>query len=173
LNLEKDISMTSRMIRPSNFQPAIGQLLNMSKYLGSTSIEHNLLELISLRASQINGCAFCLAMHVRDLLANGEREDRLAVLPVWRETTWFTDRERAALAWTETLTVLGEHGVSDELFATVSEQFSETELADLTLGVIMINGWNRFNIAFQNPPAPFTNDEIAPADVAATATATD
>ncbi|HEU0164977.1 MAG TPA: carboxymuconolactone decarboxylase family protein [Thermomicrobiales bacterium] len=149
------------MTRPSNFQPAYGQLLNISQYLASTSIDQHLLDLISLRASQINGCAFCLTMHVRDLLGRGERQDRIAVLPAWRETTWFTDRERAALAWTETLTILGEHGVSDELFVTASEQFSERELADLTLAVILINGWNRLNIAFQNPPAPFTDDEIA------------
>jgi AhpD family alkylhydroperoxidase len=111
-----------------------------------------------MRVSQINGCALCLAMHARDLRLRGEREDRLYVLDAWRETTWFTDRERAALAWAEAVTRLNNGGVPDEVFEQARTQFTERELADLTLATIAINGWNRLNIAFHASPTPFTID---------------
>jgi alkylhydroperoxidase family enzyme len=95
-------------------------------------------------------------LHARQLLDAGERVDRIAVLDAWRETTWFSARERAALAWAEAVTTLEHREVPDAVYAQAREQFSEEELADLTLGVIVINGWNRLNVAFGNPPTPFT-----------------
>ena len=124
-------------------------MLGLEQHARGSGLEHSLLELVKTRASQINGCAYCLDMHTKDARAAGETEQRLYVLPAWREAPFYTPRERAALAWTEALTRLGEHGVSDELFAQTREQFSEQELVDLSLAVIAINGWNRLSIAFR------------------------
>ncbi|HEV2068142.1 MAG TPA: carboxymuconolactone decarboxylase family protein [Thermomicrobiales bacterium] len=132
------------------------QLFGLATYLRSTDLDPQLLSLVEMRASQINGCAYCLVMHADDLRKGGEREERLYVLNAWREAPWFSDRERAALAWTEAVTTLPNHQVPDDVFAEARLQFSERELADLTLAVIAINGWNRLNIAFQNPPPRLT-----------------
>jgi AhpD family alkylhydroperoxidase len=153
--------MVHRLSDRSAAQGAISQLLNVSGYVRGTGLDEQLLELISMRASQINGCAFCLAMHQQALREAGEREDRLAVLSAWRETDWFTARERAALAWTEAVTTLANREVPDAVFAQARAQFSERELADLTLAVIAINGWNRLNVAFHNPPVAFVIEEAA------------
>ncbi|MBN9530796.1 MAG: carboxymuconolactone decarboxylase family protein [Alphaproteobacteria bacterium] len=115
-------------------------------------IEQRLLELVMVRASQINGCAFCIAMHVRAAIEAGENAGRLHLLPAWREAPGFSPRERAALAWTEALTRLGEHGVPDEVYAAAVTEFGEAELAELSLAVVTINGWNRLMIAFRVPP---------------------
>jgi len=115
-------------------------------------LDATLAHLIDVRASQLNGCAFCLDMHVKQAHMHGERALRLHHVAIWRESTLFTPRERAALAWTEALTRLGEHGVSDALYAEAREQFSEKELSDLTFRVMAINGWNRVNVAFRNVP---------------------
>jgi AhpD family alkylhydroperoxidase len=133
-------------------------LINIGSYVKQSGLEPELVDLIDIRASQINGCAFCLAMHVRDYREKGGREDKIAVLEAWRETDWFTDRERAALAWTEALTILPNKEVPDEVFQQARAQFSEQELADLTMAVIAINGWNRINVAFHTPPVPFTTE---------------
>src|SRR3954449_9638579 len=114
-------------------------------------VEPELLELIRIRASQINGCAFCLDMHTKDARAAGETEQRVYALNAWRETPFFTARERAALAWTEAVTLIGE-GIADALFAESREQFSEKELADLTWAVAAINAWNRVAISFRSVP---------------------
>lgn len=151
--------MTHRIENRKALQNVQKQLIGVSAYVGQTSLGKHLVELVSMRVSQINGCAFCLAMHARDLRQDGEREDRLTVLDAWRETTWFTDRERAALAWAEEVTLLPDRQVSDAVFEQASHQFDDQELADLTLGVIAINGWNRLNIAFHNPPQPFTIEQ--------------
>jgi len=124
-------------------------MLNLQKYLGQTGIEENLLNLMSLRASQINGCAYCLDMHWKDLRAAGESEQKLAMLEAWREAPGFSDRERAALAWTEAVTLVTEGHVPDAVYNLAREQFSETDLANLTLAVVAINGWNRLNVAFR------------------------
>ena len=108
-----------------------------------------------MRASQINGCAYCLDMHSKDARAEGETEQRLYCLPAWRETPFYTDRERAALAWTEAVTLITEGHVPDEVFAEVRKSFSEQELAELTLAVVAINGWNRFAIAFRAVPGDY------------------
>jgi AhpD family alkylhydroperoxidase len=116
-----------------------------------SGLEPALLELVKTRASQINGCAFCLDMHTKDARAMGETEQRLYMLPAWRETDLYTDRERAALAWTEALTLIAEDRVPDEVFEEVRPHFSDDELAYLTLAIVAINGFNRFNVAFRLP----------------------
>lgn len=131
-------------------------MFGLGKYLDESGLEPALLDLIKLRASQLNGCAYCIDMHSKDLRAAGESEQRLYELDAWRETPFFTDREQAALAWTEAVTNLHEGHVPDEVFERARSQFGEKELIDLTLAVVAINGWNRLNIAFRNPPGNYT-----------------
>jgi len=119
-------------------------------------IEQPLLELVRMRASQINGCAYCLDMHSKDARAEGESEQRLYTLSAWRETSFFSERERAALAWTEALTLIAQNDVSDDLYASVSAQFSESEIVALTIAIIAINGWNRLAIPFRTVPGSYT-----------------
>lgn len=114
-----------------------------------SGLDDTLLELLSLRASQLNGCGFCIDMHTKELRAAGVSEQKLYLLSVWRETELYSPRERAALAWTEALTRLGEGCVPDDVYREAKAQFSEAELVDLTISVNEINGWNRLNIAFQ------------------------
>ena len=125
------------------------------KYLAfsmANKMEQSLAHLVDIRASQLNGCAFCLDMHIKEARIHGERELRLHHVSIWRESHLFTSRERAAFEWTEALTKIGAHGVSDELFESMLDHFSESELSDLTFRVAAINGWNRMSIAFRNPP---------------------
>lgn len=147
--------MTVRISDKSAVQGLVQQMRGLEAYIATTNIDPPLKHLVKLRVSQINGCAYCMAMHTEEALKDGERVDRLAVLPGWRETEWFTPRERAALAWAEALTNISTTHVSDELYAEVREQFNEKDLADLTLAVITINGWNRFAIPFEAPPTRF------------------
>jgi AhpD family alkylhydroperoxidase len=128
-------------------------MLGLESHAEQTGLEPALMELVRLRASQINGCAFCLDMHATKLRKLGERQIRLDVLPAWRETDLFTAREQAALGWTEAVTLVAESHVPDEVYDEVRRQFGERELAELTLGIIAINGWNRLNVAFRTPPA--------------------
>jgi AhpD family alkylhydroperoxidase len=130
-------------------------MLGLSGYLAQSGLEPSLLTLLDFRVSQINGCAYCLDMHSKDLRAAGETEQRLYVLPAWRESPFYTDRERAALAWAEAVTVLSEGHVPDEVFEQARAQFSEEELANLTLAVVTINGWNRLNITFRTTPGSY------------------
>jgi len=123
-----------------------------SQAVTKSSIDRTLRDLVHIRASQINGCAFCLDMHIKEATIHGERTLRLHHLAIWRESSLFSPRERAALAWTESVTKLGEHGVPDEIYEEARMQFSEKELADLTFVVAEINGWNRLSIAFRNQP---------------------
>jgi AhpD family alkylhydroperoxidase len=118
----------------------------------SGQIDQQLAYLVDIRASQMNGCAFCLDMHVKEAKLHGERELRLYHVAIWRESTLFTPKERAALAWTEALTQITSSGVSDELYAEASEQFSDKELSTLTFRVMAINAWNRANVAFRTVP---------------------
>jgi AhpD family alkylhydroperoxidase len=117
-----------------------------------SSLEEKLKYLVEIRASQINGCAFCVDMHVKQATIQGERPLRIHHLTVWRESNLFSSRERAALGWTEALTRLGEHGIADEIYAEARAQFSEQELTDLTMVIMSINGWNRLSIAFGAVP---------------------
>lgn len=148
--------MSNRYLGANAMQGVHQQLISLAEYVHSTGLDPQLLRLVEMRASQINGCAYCLVMHADDLRKGGEREERIHVLNAWREAPWFSARERAALAWTEAVTTLPDHHVPDDVFAEAQSQFSERELADLTLAVIAINGWNRLNIAFENPPPRFT-----------------
>jgi AhpD family alkylhydroperoxidase len=131
-------------------QNAMKAVYGLGIYLAKSPIEQSLLHLIYFRVSQINGCAFCLDMHSKDLLAGGETDQRLFVLDAWREAPFYTDRERAALAWAEAVTKITGGNVPNEVYDEARKQFSEVELIDLTLAVITINSYNRINIAF--PP---------------------
>lgn len=162
--------MTYRIQDQRAISGAYQQMMRLEQYISNeTAIEPQLKHLVKLRASQINGCAYCMAMHTEEALKDGERIDRLSLISAWREATdWFTPREQAALIWTEALTTIATTHVSDEMYATVREQFSERDLADLTLLIITINGWNRVAIPFQSPPnhfeTPMTEAATASAD---------
>ena len=130
-------------------------MVALERFVRTCGLEHSLLELVKTRASQINGCAYCIDMHTKDARAAGETEQRLYALSAWRETTFYTDRERAALDWTEALTLISENDVSDSLYSSVREQFSDEELVNLTLAIVTINGWNRLAISFRAVPGAY------------------
>jgi AhpD family alkylhydroperoxidase len=130
-------------------------MLGLELYLNHSGLEKKLLHMIKLRVSQINGCAFCLDMHWKDLQASGESEQRMYSLDAWRETDYYSDRERAALAWAEAITKVTEGHVPDEVFEATRQHFSEQEMADLTFAVVAINGWNRLSIAFRVVPGTY------------------
>ena len=135
---------------------AYDAMLGLESYLRKASrLEPSLLELVRMRASQINGCAYCLDMHSKDARAGGESEQRLYALDAWRETSFFTDRERAALAWTEAVTRVSQDHVPDGVYEEVRQRFSEEELVNLTLAVVSINGWNRLAISFRAVPGDY------------------
>src|SRR4051794_38838317 len=129
---------------------AFRAMLALEEYVRSTGLEPALLHLVKLRASYINGCAHCIDMHTKDARKEGETEQRIYAIPVWRETPFFSPRERAALAWTEAVTRLGAEGVSDEAYEAARAQFEEAELVRLTVAIVSINGWNRLSIAFRS-----------------------
>jgi len=130
-------------------------MLGLEHYLNSSSLEKKLLHLLKLRVSQINGCAFCLDMHWKDLQLEGENEQRMYSLDAWRETSYYTERERAALAWAEAVTNIREGHVPDSVYEEARRHFNEQEIADLTLAVVAINGWNRVSIAFRVVPGTY------------------
>ena len=140
--------MEQRMNVYEKGQNAAKALYGLGLYLAKSPIEQPLLNLIYFRVSQINGCAFCLDMHSKDLRAKGETEQRLYVLDAWREAPFYTERERAALAWAEAVTKIAGGQVPDEIYAAAEEQFPDQQLIDLTMAVITINSYNRMNIAF-------------------------
>ena len=144
--------MTQRINYIQKSPELFKKFMEFSTALTHTTIEQEIRDLVSIRASQLNGCAFCLDMHAKEARMHGERELRIHHLPAWRESTLFSARERAALAWTEVLTKLPEQGVSDEIYERVRTQLSEKELSDLTFDVMAINAWNRANIAFTTVP---------------------
>ncbi|HRJ41744.1 MAG: carboxymuconolactone decarboxylase family protein [Caldilineaceae bacterium] len=127
----------------------------LEAYVGQSGLERTLVELVKLRASQINGCAYCIDMHTKDARAAGESEQRLYGLTAWRETPFYTDRERAALAWTEAVTQVADGHVPDDVFEQAREQFGEKELVDLTTAIVAINGWNRLAISFRSVPGTY------------------
>jgi AhpD family alkylhydroperoxidase len=132
---------------------AIKAMLALEERIGKSALEKPLTELVRLRASQINGCAFCVDMHTADAREGGETDRRLATVVVWRETPFFTDRERAALEWTEALTLVSQDHVPDAVWQAVKPHFTDEEIVDLTLLVSAINSWNRFAISFRKMPA--------------------
>jgi AhpD family alkylhydroperoxidase len=135
---------------------AVQAQVAMERYVRGCGLEHSLLELVKLRASYMNGCAYCIDMHTKDARAEGETEQRIYAIPVWRETPFFTPRERAALAFTEAVTAIGDAGVPDDVYDEARARFSEAELVNLTMAVIVINGWNRLAITFRTPPGSYT-----------------
>lgn len=129
--------------------------LHVNSYVNHSGLERSLLELVKTRASQINGCAYCVDMHTKDARANGETEQRLYALSVWRETSFYSERERAALEWTEALTLISQNNVPDELYERVRQHFNEEEIVNLSMAIIVINGWNRLAIPFRDVPGSY------------------
>jgi AhpD family alkylhydroperoxidase len=138
-----------------SFSAVIKAMYGLEVPLRNSGLEPALRELVKTRASQINGCAYCIDMHTKDARAHGETEQRLYALNAWRETPFYTDRERAALEWTEQLTLIADGGVPDDLFARMKEHFGDAELVHLTLAVVQINGWNRLAIAVRAPAGTY------------------
>jgi AhpD family alkylhydroperoxidase len=134
---------------------AIKGMLELEKYVHASGLERSLYELVKTRASQINGCAYCLDMHTKDARQAGETEQRLYALSAWRETSFYTDRERAALAWTEALTLISENDVPDSLYEATRNYFDEKEIISLTMAIIAINGWNRLAVSFRTVPGSY------------------
>jgi AhpD family alkylhydroperoxidase len=130
-------------------------MLALESAVQATGLESHLLNLVKLRASQINGCAYCIDMHSKDLRAEGESEERLYLLEAWREAPFYSDRERAALAWTEAVTLIPAGHVPNDVYEEARAHFTEDELVKLTLAIVAINGWNRFGIAFRAPPGHY------------------
>ncbi|MFB9127993.1 carboxymuconolactone decarboxylase family protein [Paraburkholderia dipogonis] len=153
--------MTQRINYIQQSPELFKKFLEFSNQLKDCVLEESIRDLVSVRASQINGCGFCVDMHVKEARLHGERELRLHHVAIWRESTLFAPRERAALAWTEALTKLAEHGVSDDIYQHVRTQFSEKELSDLTFEVMAINGWNRASIAFKAVPGSADKANLA------------
>ena len=139
----------------------IQAMLGLERQIRQAGLDPRLLDLVRMRASQINGCAYCLDMHSKETRANGETEQRLYGLDAWRETPYYSARERAALEWTEALTLVSETRVPDDVYERVREQFSEDELAHLSLAIVSINGWNRLNIAARTVPGDYVPSSLA------------
>jgi len=144
--------MTQRLDYQQQSPEFFRKYIDVSLAEGKSSIEESIRHLVHIRASQINGCTFCVDMHVKQAKIHGERDLRLHHIAVWRESTLFEPRERAALAWTEALTTIAPGGVPDELYERVRGQYSEQEISDLTFVVMGINAWNRVNVAFRSTP---------------------
>jgi AhpD family alkylhydroperoxidase len=147
--------MQSRIEYAEAAPEGVAAMLGLENYVRQCGFDPAILELVKLRASQINGCAYCLHMHIKDARARGESEQRLYSVVVWRETPFFSERERAALAWTEAVTQVSSRHVPDEVYELAREHFSEKELVDLTLAVVAINGWNRLAISFRKVPGTY------------------
>jgi AhpD family alkylhydroperoxidase len=137
------------------FNEVIKAMYGLEAPLRNSGLEPALRELVKTRASQINGCAYCIDMHTKDARARGETEQRLYALNAWRETAFYTPRERAALEWTEQLTLIAGKGVPEDLYVRTRERFSEAEIVALTLAIVQINGWNRLAIAFRAPAGTY------------------
>lgn len=144
--------MTQRIDYQKQAPELFNKLAALNMAINKSSIEETINHLVEIRASQMNGCTFCLDMHIKQATIGGERPLRIHHLAAWRESTLFSPRERAALAWTEALTRLPSHGVSDKVYEQVRNEFSEKEITDLTYAVMAINAWNRINIAFRATP---------------------
>lgn len=130
-------------------------MLALEKFVRKSGLEHSLYELVKIRASQINKCAYCLDMHTKEARKAGETEQRIYALSAWQETPFYTERERAALAWTESLTLISENDVNDSLYKSTLKYFSETEMVALTMAIVAINGWNRLAISFRKIPGSY------------------
>jgi AhpD family alkylhydroperoxidase len=153
--------MESRLDYAQIAPGAVQAMLGLEAYVRQSGLERSLLHLIKIRASQINGCAFCLDMHTREARADGESEGRIYLLDAWREIPDYSERERAALAWTEAMTLVADGHVPDDVYKSVSPHFTEKELVDVTMAVVAINGWNRLSIGFRALP---TRHQLAQQD---------
>jgi AhpD family alkylhydroperoxidase len=142
--------MTQRVEYSKVGPDAYNAVLGLETYVRRCGLEHSLIELVKLRASYINGCAYCIDMHSKDALAAGETEQRIFAVPVWRDTPFFTPRERAALAFTEAVTLISRDGVPDDVYRETREHFSEAETVKLTIAIATINVWNRLAVTFQS-----------------------
>lgn len=147
--------MTQRLNYRQAAPKGLAAMQGLEQYTRTSGLDHALLELVKTRVSQINGCAFCVDMHTKDARAAGEDEQRLYLLPVWREAPCYTPRERAALAWAEAVTTLKEQEVGDAVYQEARQHFDEKALVDLTLAIIAINGWNRLSISFRVPAGSY------------------
>jgi AhpD family alkylhydroperoxidase len=154
-NILKLKTMKQRLNYAKIAPDALKAMLELEKYVADSGLERSLYELVKTRASQINGCAYCLDMHTKDARKAGETEQRLFLLSAWKETPFYTDRERTALAWTEALTLIAENEVSDALYEATSKYFNEKELVALTMAIVAINGWNRLAISFRTVPGTY------------------
>ncbi len=159
--------MESRIDYAKTAPGVLHAMLGLEKYAAQSGLEPVLMDLVKLRASQINGCAYCIDMHWKDLRAAGENEQRLYGLDAWAESPYYTDRERAGLAWTEAVTRVAEGHVPDEVFEEARRHFSEAELVNLTLCIVAINGWNRLAIAFRAPAGTYQPASHSKSPVAA------
>jgi len=160
--------MQKRLEFTKVYPEALNAMLALSKAVDraveKTGLPPQLIDLVNYRVSQLNGCAFCLDMHSKDLRARGETEQRLYMIGAWREAPHlYSDRERAALAWAEAVTRLENQEVPDAVYDATSQKFSEAELAQLTLAIVAINGWNRFNVAFHTPAGNYKSNIKQPA----------
>ena len=147
--------MTQRLNYAKIAPDALKAMVELEKYVADSGLQRSLYELVKTRASQINGCAYCLDMHTKDARKAGETEQRLYALNAWRETPFYTERERAALEWTEALTLISENDVSDLLYESVHTHFNEKEMVALTMAIVAINGWNRLAISFRTVPGTY------------------
>jgi AhpD family alkylhydroperoxidase len=145
------------------FPDALRAMLGLENAVRASSLEPELLELVKMRASQLNGCAYCLDMHSKDARARGETEQRLHVLSAWREAPFYSERERAALAWCEALTLLPQTGAPDDVYAELERAFEPEEIVALTLAIVAINGWNRFAVGLRSPVGDYVSPH-APAE---------
>lgn len=143
---------------------AMKAMFGLEHYVHECGLPEKLLHLVKMRVSQINGCAYCLDMHSKDLRAAGDTEQRLYLLDAWRETPFYTERERAALAWAEAVTLVSEGHVPDDVYQRARIQFSAQELIDLTVAIVAINGWNRLSIAFRSVPGAYQPQQQAAAE---------
>ncbi|HWF46683.1 MAG TPA: carboxymuconolactone decarboxylase family protein, partial [Bryobacteraceae bacterium] len=147
--------MAQRLNYAKVFPEGVNAVLNLEKVIRGSGLEPELLELMKIRASQLNGCAYCIDMHTKDARASGETEQRIYALSAWQETPFFTPRERAALTWTEALTNIQQGHASDAVYEEVRREFDEAELVKLTLAVAQINTWNRIAIGFRAEPGTY------------------
>ena len=139
------------------FPEALQAMSGLEEAVERSGLEPELLELVKLRASQLNGCAYCLDMHSKDALARGESDQRLHLLAAWREAPFYSERERAALAWCESLTLLPQTGAPDDVYEQVRAELAEEEIVALTLAIVAINGWNRFAVGFRSPVGDYVS----------------
>ena len=149
-------------LRYAKAAPGVYQaMLSLEEYVENCGLELPLMRFVQIRASQINGCAYCLDMHTQDARAEGESEQRLYLLSSWREAPFYSERERAVLEWTEALTLIANDHVPDEVYESVRPHFTDEELANLTLAIITINSWNRLNVAFRTPAGTYHRRQTA------------